>query len=377
MQQFHQLRALRLLRISARALVAIAVGGGVSALFRAADHLLLAEFIGQPSFAGKEPLLAFPASGIAVFLLNFALTMAATWAGFKLMGAARIVVTAQILILAIVVHLLLWNFLGVESSPLWFFASIVFGSLLGLNLHEFDVDRRGFESREVELTIRNRELADTQLVMHLRNEMERGRLAAELHDQILPEIGELMETFAAYQDGKDKKAASDFKKMLRQTMDHIREVMDDLSPGVLELFGLAAAIEDCLDRGAKKAGFEVRFNNQLGDADLKSLSDLEQSILYRVVQEAVKNACLHAGASIVQAKLSKDDEQIVVLLTDNGKGMPPNNGEARSTGLGLRYMELRAAMIGARVRWNSGEKSNGQSKGTEVEIRVNRTTLRM
>lgn len=368
MQQFHKPRALRIIRIFARAVVAIAVGGGVAALFRSGDHAILADFIGQPSFAGRQPLLTFPASGIVVFILNLALTMGATWAGFKLLGAARVVVTAQILILAIVVQLIIWNFLGVESSPLWFFASIIFGSLLGLNLHEFDVDRRGSDSREVELTIRNRELTDSRLVMHLRSEMERGQLAAELHDQILPEIGQLMDTFSRYQASRDKKAASEFKKALRQTMDHIREVMDDLSPGVLELFGLAAAIEDCLDRGSKKAGFEVRFNNQLGESDLNSLSDVEQSILYRVVQEAVKNACLHAEASMVQAKLTRDDDQIILLLSDDGKGMPAN-GDARSTGLGLRYMELRAAMIGARVRW----KANDKSKGTEVEIRINKT----
>lgn len=99
---------------------------------------------------------------------------------------------------------------------------------------------------------------------------------------------------------------------------------------------------------------------------MQVLSLIEQSLLYRLVQESITNICKHAEAKTVRATLEKEEETtLVVRITDDGKGIDPTKMRADSRG--LRYMRLRAELIGATISWMAGENA----KGTTVEIRVN------
>jgi signal transduction histidine kinase len=144
--------------------------------------------------------------------------------------------------------------------------------------------------------------------------------------------------------------------------------MDSLSPAVLEHLGLPPAIEDCLRRGAQRSGFKIRFRSSVESEDLKTLSPVEQGLLYRLVQESITNICKHAAASLVRINIAVEgDGMLSIRVIDDGKGMDFDNVESNSRG--VKYMRYRADLIGASVAWSPGEGN----KGTMVEIRMDLT----
>jgi len=84
--------------------------------------------------------------------------------------------------------------------------------------------------------------------------------------------------------------------------------------------------------------------------------------LYRIAQEAVRNAVEHGGAKKVEIDLASDSKEIVLIIRDNGRGFI---GGDNSEGMGLRIMQFRANSIGGscHVRANQG-------RGTTVTCRV-------
>jgi signal transduction histidine kinase len=76
--------------------------------------------------------------------------------------------------------------------------------------------------------------------------------------------------------------------------------------------------------------------------------------LYRIAQEAINNAIKHGQASQITLSLSSANGQILLSVKDNGKGLPKANGTHKpSSGMGMRVMNYRAAMIGAAVQVES------------------------
>jgi signal transduction histidine kinase len=141
--------------------------------------------------------------------------------------------------------------------------------------------------------------------------------------------------------------------------------MDSLSPAVLEHLGFSAALEDCMKRASERSsGFKVRFKNEAVDDDFSDLNLTEQTLLYRLVQECGTNICKHAQASVVRVVLSRPDAELLIRVSDNGKGIPSNVDTMSSRG--FQYMRQRADLIGATIAWSPGE----ENKGTTVEIRM-------
>jgi len=142
--------------------------------------------------------------------------------------------------------------------------------------------------------------------------------------------------------------------------------MDSLCPSALEHLGLTAALEDCARKAGEKGGFKARCKSKVEDADAEKLSIVEQSLLYRLVQEALTNVIKHAQAKTVRINSEVDGSDLVVTIADDGKGIPA--GKMSEESRGLRYMRQRADLIGATISFRAGE--GVASPGTIVEIRV-------
>jgi signal transduction histidine kinase len=152
-------------------------------------------------------------------------------------------------------------------------------------------------------------------------------------------------------------------------MVEIREVMDSLCPSALEHLGLTAALEDCARKAGEKGGFKARCKSKVEDADVEKLSLVEQSLLYRLVQEALTNVIKHAEAKTVRINTERAGESLLVTVSDDGRGMP--EGKANEESRGLRYMRQRADLIGATISFRAGDLvANSGNPGTVVEIRV-------
>ncbi len=283
----------------------------------------------------------------------------------KLTGIPRVVASTSLFVLSLMYQWLLWHFFQLEPHPVGFIAAIIGGATAGIILRLREDRRREVESHYYELKLKNKELMETRLDLLKQDEMERRILAADLHDQVLNDLKQVAHRFEKYSTEPDPENAEQIRSLTNQVMNEIREVMDSLSPSVLEHLGLGAAIDDCLRRGSERAGFRVRFKSKIDNSDLDCLSMVEKGLLYRLCQETITNTCKHAGASTVKATLEREEDNLLIKIIDDGKGIDP--AKIRGDSRGLKYMRYRADLIGATIGWKPGESN----KGTTVEIRIN------
>lgn len=284
-------------------------------------------------------------------------------AGYRASVASRIALTGQLLVLSIVYQWLGWSFFHFSGQPVSLSLAIAFGCGGGIFLRMVEVDRRKTEAQHVELQLRNKELFESRLVMLKQDETERRLLAADLHDQVLSDLRNVYGKIE--QSGRDGDTESRIAAMelLQSSMSDIRKIMDDLCPVVLESFGLVAAIEDRLDHVADVSDLDVRLVDSTGGGVVESMTPVEAQLVYRLVQESLNNIVKHAGAHSVRVSMEYDNENLLVKIADDGKGIDAGRGSESSRG--TYYMRLRASLIGATVRWVSAEP-----KGTVVHIRL-------
>jgi signal transduction histidine kinase len=202
-------------------------------------------------------------------------------------------------------------------------------------------------------------------------ESERKRLAAELHD----ELGHALLTLKLNLSIIEKKMLpkqEDLKGEIRSQLDYINEVIKevrrlyhDLSPGDLEDLGLTKALGNLInDFGKSVPGIAW----QLDLVDLEGLFPLPvQTIIYRIMQEALTNIGKHAHATVVIISSQKTDHKVQFIVQDNGTGFDMDQaiGFQGTGGLGLVAMEERLKMIGGSFEIHSGEQ-----RGTRLSFTI-------
>jgi signal transduction histidine kinase len=148
-------------------------------------------------------------------------------------------------------------------------------------------------------------------------------------------------------------------------MDEVRRVMERLSPSALDTLGFLPALESCLARASSTCAqpSETRFTCLVGE-DHVGLSETEQLLLYRIVQEALNNIAKHAAASSIELLITRHGGDLLIRVTDDGRGMTSSGDLRRARG--LENMRYRAKLIGAQLTWL---RATGE-RGTVVEIRV-------
>ena len=203
-------------------------------------------------------------------------------------------------------------------------------------------------------------------------ESERKLLAADLHDQTLSDLREMALLARRLYDKPVDAMTNEVRDGLAKivagvtaTMDEVRRAMENLSPSALDTLGLIPAIESCLAR-ASTAGdriFATRFSCSIKEYEI-SLSDTEQLLLYRIVQEALNNISKHANARQVEVMMMRAMGDMLIRVTDDGCGMTNSSDLRRARG--MENMRYRAKLLGAQITWlNSTAK-----QGTVVEIRL-------
>lgn len=203
-------------------------------------------------------------------------------------------------------------------------------------------------------------------------ESERKLLAADLHDQTLSDLREMALLARRLYDKPPDAMSGEVRDGLAQivagvtaTMDEVRRAMENLSPSALDTLGFIPAIESCLAR-ASSAGdriFATRFSCSIRESDI-DLSETEQLLLYRIVQEALNNIAKHANASLVEITLTRATGDMLIRVTDNGRGMTISGNLRRTRG--MENMRYRAKLLGAQLTWLNPTGT----QGTVVEIRL-------
>jgi signal transduction histidine kinase len=192
-------------------------------------------------------------------------------------------------------------------------------------------------------------------------ERERRRLAMDLHDQTLGDLARVMRQLAALRSqgaaGAEELAAIELE--IATCLSELRHIIDDMRPGVLELFGLGDALESHLNRSVRSARppIAVHFtDDSAGAAD--NLPEPARTALYRIAQEAINNAVRHARPSRIDLRLAACPQTLRVSVTDDGCGC----GEAaQAASGGIGHMRTRAALIGAALSIAPAAAAGGTS----------------
>jgi len=240
--------------------------------------------------------------------------------------------------------LILWN--GLVELASYVVVVIAFNSIRNL--------QRSLEGRVAEraaaLTkeIAERERLQRQLLVI--SEREQRRIGQDLHDGLCQHLAG---SALAGQVLHEKLA----KRCLPEAMDaqHIVELIEEgvllsrrsakgLHPIELDAAGLMLALEEFAVTTARLFNISCRFEC---DSPVLVHDAVTAEHMFRIVQEAVRNAINHGRATQIVIKLEMLDDGQELRIEDNGIGMPHSPSRE---GLGLRIMAHRAEMIGGKLR---------------------------
>jgi len=170
-------------------------------------------------------------------------------------------------------------------------------------------------------------------------EIERARLAADLHDDALQEMTVLVRRL-------DEVGDADAAALARSIADRLREVCGDLRLPILDELGAGPALEWLVARVGETSGREVMLERV--DA-ARPPADVELAV-FRVAQEALANAVTH-GAPPITVRYDAAATRASLSITDHGGGLSADAAAAagRSGHYGLLNMRQRAEQIGARI----------------------------
>ena len=197
-------------------------------------------------------------------------------------------------------------------------------------------------------------------------ELERTRLARELHDQTgqaltsillgLKHLDDVVETDEA------REATASIRELVASTLQDVRRLAVELRPSALDDFGLVPAVERLASNLSEQSDLVVDVEARLGDSRLPPEAE---TALYRIVQEALTNVVKHAAARRVSITLVRKEASAVVVIEDDGRGFDPE--AVRAGALGFTGMRERVELVGGRL---TVEASPGAGTTLVAEVHI-------
>ena len=166
-------------------------------------------------------------------------------------------------------------------------------------------------------------------------------------------------------DGPAKREAIKLREMLGHTAEEVERISRNLRPSILDHLGLIAGLHDASTEFADRTGVSVKLVCVKLIARLPADTEL---VLYRILQETLKNVEKHARARHVTVDLAKPGDFVQLTIQDDGRGFDPDHHRVRrkgKAGFGLLGMRERAAYAGGTLTVKSVLRA-----GTEIEIRI-------
>jgi PAS domain S-box-containing protein len=253
---------------------------------------------------------------------------------------------------------------------------IVWGSVNGIPLLNADGTLRCYRGSCTDVT--ERKLAEDSLAgMSLRlieaHEQERARIARELHDDFVQRLALLtVQLDEVEQDIPD--SGSEIRRRIGELRNQTVEITNDvqllshqLHSPKLEFLGIVGATKNFCKEFGERQRVEIDFQSHDMPAPLPTDLSLP---LFRVLQEALRNAAKHSGEGSFEVKLWGSAEDIQLTVSDRGVGFDLE-AATKGTGLGLTSMQERLRLVGGELSINSRLQ-----RGTTIHARVPLTSGR-
>ena len=197
---------------------------------------------------------------------------------------------------------------------------------------------------------------------------ERRRIARELHDG----LGQDLAAAKMMMDGilektsvqTSRRAARDASETIDRAIQQVRSLSHLLHPPLLDEVGLLSAVRWYLDGLTKRSGIQTSLDVQ--PPTFPRLGPELETAIFRIIQEALTNVYRHSGAQKAWVTLTQRENQVAVLIRDDGKGIENPVMELRpgSIGIGIGGMSQRAKEFGGELRLTN------TAPGTLVEVAV-------
>jgi signal transduction histidine kinase len=224
-----------------------------------------------------------------------------------------------------------------------------------------------FAERSWRLRATNSRLRRLAKELSLVGERERRRLAVELHDSPMQKLALAQMQFGAAGRGGPAGSAGHVGTglgLMREALDELRSLQFELSPPMLYREGLAPTLRRLARHASERSGVSFSFRD--AGADVRVPQELA-IVLFQCARELVYNAAKHASARSAAIVLHVRDGEVVLEVSDDGRGFVPDEGSRNSPGgggFGLFSIRERLALFGGRLSIAS------DASGTRATVRM-------
>ncbi len=205
-------------------------------------------------------------------------------------------------------------------------------------------------------------------------EGERRHWARELHDETLQSLSALRIGLSAAGRSDRPEALAGAVHLaidqLEEAITNLRALITDLRPAALDELGVQAALEGLAERTGRhglEVDLSVEFACEQGRESTRHAPELETAI-YRIVQEALTNACKHGEAKRAAVEIREEAATVHLSVRDDGKGFDP---DGETDGFGLLGMRERVELLGGELQIDS---ARGRGAVVTASIPVERWT---
>ncbi|KGL61847.1 sensor histidine kinase [Polaribacter sp. Hel1_85] len=193
-------------------------------------------------------------------------------------------------------------------------------------------------------------------------ENERGRIARELHDGVVQQIGSVIlksRNILSKMNLLHTKDSQELLDSLENSNKDLRTISHQMMPRALKELGITSALNDLLENSLSYKNITFTFEH----FNIKErLPKKIEITIYRIVQELLNNIIKHSKATEVSLQLYNANNVIILIVEDNGIGFTSENNKK---GIGLLNITSRLDMVNGNVNFEPSPKS-----GTLVTIKI-------
>ena len=229
---------------------------------------------------------------------------------------------------------------------------------------ELQQNRLDKEHATLQLAWSEKRLAELTEHLQLAIEQERAAIAREIHDDIGGALAAIKFDLAWIQrhhnDAATHQHLETASAMLQQAIGASQRIMRNLRPAILDQ-GLEAALEWLVQEFEKRTGIQTV---GLISPIQNSISKPVELAAYRTAQEALTNISKHAQCTAVRVELSDLGQNLMLEVTDNGRGMLPSD-HVKPASFGIRGLRERARHVGGWL-----DVSSATGAGTSITLTI-------
>ncbi len=194
------------------------------------------------------------------------------------------------------------------------------------------------------------------------HEEERRRISRELHDSIMQQLVgvQMLIRTVKYQPSREKaiEELDQIDMRIMEIQNELRSISTSLRPTVLDDLGLSASYHAYFDRIQETFGVHVNFRDY---TTASRYTQEQETVFFRVCQEAVNNACKYSGCDEITVSLVETDGHLMLEVVDHGVGFDPEHIQVKGSGMGLLGMADRAELIDGELTYQTAP-----GKGTTI-----------